>query len=184
MKRAIIVHCWGGKPEYCWYPAVKKELASHGFEVLVPAFPDTDMPSMVTWVPHLAEVIGKPDKDLILIGHSIGCPTILRYLETLSEGAQIGGVILVAGFSEDIGYSEIANYFATPIDFKKVKQHTDRFIAIYSDNDPYVDVRFADIFKKELHAEVIIKHKAGHFSAEDNCVTLPDVVDGVLKINN
>ena len=40
------------------------------------------------------------------------------------------------------------------------------------------------IFKKELHAEVIIKHKAGHFSAEDNCVTLPDVVDGVLKINN
>lgn len=26
MKRAIIVHCWDGYPEYCWYQSVKKDL--------------------------------------------------------------------------------------------------------------------------------------------------------------
>ncbi|OHA63893.1 MAG: hypothetical protein A2940_00990 [Candidatus Wildermuthbacteria bacterium RIFCSPLOWO2_01_FULL_48_29] len=70
MKRAIIVHCWGGNPEYCWYPQTKKELEEQGFEVMVPAMPDTEHPKQSAWVPVLREVVGTPTEETYLIGHS------------------------------------------------------------------------------------------------------------------
>lgn len=188
MKRAIIVHCWDGYPDYCWYPWAKKELETKGFSVQVPAFPETGAPKQTKWVPVLKEQIDKPDDELFLIGHSVGCITILRYLETLKEGERVGGVVLVAGFTDNLGFEELKNYFETPIDFAKIKAKSKNgFIAIHSDNDPYVDLKFGDIFKKALGAEVIIKHAMGHFSGpvdkEESCVELPDVIVSVEKLS-
>jgi predicted alpha/beta hydrolase family esterase len=101
---------------------------------------------------------------------------------------KIGGVILVAGFTENVGYDELKNFFMTKLDFKKIKSHCDNFVVIHSDNDPYVDVKFVEVFKKELGAEVIIKHDMGHFSGaiedEKACIELPEVTDGIKKLIN
>ena len=188
MKRAIIVHCWEGYPNYCWYPYAKKELESMGFEVKVPEFPDAENPRQGAWVPYLTEQIGKPDKKLFLIGHSVGCITILRYLENLGESEKIGGVVMVAGFTDNLKYEELSNYFENPIDFEKIKSKSQNgFVAIHSDNDPFVDLKHADIFKKELGAEIIIKHNMGHFSGkienEKSCVELPEVVESIIKLS-
>ncbi|MFZ2189041.1 MAG: alpha/beta hydrolase [Candidatus Moraniibacteriota bacterium] len=187
MKRAIIVHCWEGYPAYCWYPWVKKELEAKGFQVKVPAFPETELPRMDRWVPKLQEVIGEPDGDLYLIGHSIGCATIMRYLETLTEKQKVGGVVLVAGYNESIGYDEIQNFFETPFDLAKIKTKSKNgFVAIHSDDDPYVNLKFADIFREKLGAEIIVKHDAKHFSGaiegEESCMELPDVVRSIEKL--
>jgi predicted alpha/beta hydrolase family esterase len=48
------------------------------------------------WVAYLSEIAAEPDEDLYMIGHSAGCITILRYLETIDR--RIGGAVLVAGF--------------------------------------------------------------------------------------
>ena len=42
--RAVIVHCWEGYPDYCWYPWVKAELEKMNVETSVPAFSDTKNP--------------------------------------------------------------------------------------------------------------------------------------------
>lgn len=187
MKRAIIVHCWEGYSEYCWYPWVKKELETKGFQVEVPAFPETENPKMDRWVSKLQEVIGEPDERLYLIGHSLGCATIMRYLEALDENQRVGGVVFVAGFTENVGYAEIQNFFETPIDLEKIKTKTKNgFFAIHSDDDPYVDLKYADIFKEKLEAEIIIKHNAKHFSGaiegEESCIELPEVIKAVEKL--
>ncbi len=101
----------------------------------------------------------------------------------------VGGVVLVAGFTDNLGFEELKNYFETPIDFGKIKMKSKNgFIAIYSDNDPYVDLKFGDIFKKEFGAEVSIKHAMGHFSGpvdkEESCTELPDVIEAVEKLAN
>lgn len=183
MKRAIIVHCWSGYPEYCWYPNAKQELEKASFEVRVPAMPDTDAPNLGKWLPKLKEIISKPDKDLYLIGHSIGCATIMRYLESLTPGEKIGGAVFVAGFTDKPDakkYPEIQNFFTTPINYEKIKSHCSRFVAIASDNDPYVPLREADALKENLGAEVIAKHEMEHFEAD--CIELPDVTQAVLKL--
>lgn len=187
MKRVIIIHCWEGYPEYCWYPWVKKELEMRGFQVEVPAFPETENPKLSGWLPKLQEVIGQPDEELYLIGHSLGCITIMRYLETLGENQKIGGVVFVAGFTENVGFDEIQTFFETPVDLEKIKNKVKNgFVAIHSDDDPYVDLKYANLFKEKLGAEIIIKHNAKHFSGviegEDSCTELPDVVSSIEKL--
>src|SRR3972149_8166751 len=180
-KRAVIVHCWEGYPEYCWYPQTKKELEAAGFEVFVPAMPETDNSKLSLWFPKLQEVIGSPDENLYLIGHSIGCATILRYLENIDEAEKIGGAVFVAGFTENPGDDGSRTFFDEPFDFEKIKKSVKNGVtAIFSDNDPHVDLKFAEIFREKLGAKIIIKHKMGHFSGsienEKACHELPDVV--------
>lgn len=188
MRRAIIAHCWSGHPEYCWYPYAKRELEKRGFAVAVPAFPDSDAPNMKTWVPVLRAAVGKPDAETFLIGHSAGCITILRYLESFKSGETIGGAVFVAGFTDDLGYEELKDFFTTPINFSEIKKHCPKFVAIHSDNDPFVPLKHADVFKRELGAKVIVKHDVGHFSGDTDdtpqiCTELPEVVTVVAKMS-
>src|SRR5689334_27006 len=107
MKRAIIVHCWGGHPDYAWYPWLKVQLEQQGYQVSVPAMSDTDTPKLAAWLPQLQAAIGTPDDQLVLIGHSLGTVTIMRYLETLPQSQRVGKVILVAGFANNgLGFAE------------------------------------------------------------------------------
>lgn len=185
MKKVIIVHCWDGYPEYCWYPYVKKELEARGFDVQVPGFPQ-GAPKLDTWLPILKEVADTPDEDTYLIGHSVGCITILRYLESLQENQKIGGAVFVAGFTDNLGMDELANFFTTKIPFRELRKRANRFVVIHSDDDPYVPLKHGDIFKERLGAELIIKHNFKHFSGpvdkEDSCVKLPNVVGSILKM--
>ena len=182
LDRAIIIHCWDGTPNYCWYPWVKRELEARGFKVSVPAMPETGAPKLALWLPCLATSVGSPNENLYLIGHSAGCITILRYLETLKPHQRVGGAVLVAGFTDDLGYKEMKKFFETPIDFEKIKTKSKNgFVTINSDNDPYVDLKYADIFKEKLGTQAIIKHAMGHFSGsvdnESSCTKLPEVIE-------
>jgi len=185
MKRAVIVHCWGGAPKYAWYSWVKYELENKGYTVSVPAMPDTDHPKLNLWLPKLMEVIGTPDGELVLIGHSIGCATIMRYLENLDSHQQVGQVIFVAGFTDNLGFDELINFFEEPLNFNKIKQSVKNgIVAVQSDNDPYVAAKYSDILSSELDAKVITKHGARHMSGpvdnEKSCVKLPEVISVVI----
>lgn len=189
-KRALLIHGWGGSPEDGWIPWLKKELEKRGFEVHVPTMPDTEHPKMDAWLKQLINTVGTPDRDLYLVGHSLGCITILRYLEILEEGQEIGGAVLVAGFAdinitllENEDINELKTFFETDVDFEKVKSHCKKFVAIHSDDDPYVSLRYADIFKEKLNAEVIIEHNMKHFSGGDGIIELPVALDSVLKMS-
>ena len=188
MKRVVIVHCWDGYPAYCWYPQTKKELEEKGFKVEVPEMPETDLPKLSLWLPKLEEVIGSPDKDLYLVGHSAGVITILRYLEFLPRDQEIGGAVLVAGFTDKLVYDELENFFETPIDFEKIKQHCSKLVAIHSDNDPFVPLAQGDILKEKLEAKLIVLHDMGHFSGpvddSKSVTTLPEVTREILKLAN
>jgi len=94
MKRVFIIHGWGGFPGEGWFPGLKKELEKKNFKVEVPSMPDSEHPKIETWIPFLKKVVGKLDEETYFVGHSIGCQTILRYLE--KENKKCGKVILVA----------------------------------------------------------------------------------------
>ncbi len=191
-KRAIFIHGWGGTPEEGWIPWLKKELEKGEFEVHVPAMPDTDNPKFKLWLKKLTDTVGSPDENCYLIGHSLGCITILRYLESLKEKQKIGGVVLVAGFSnnkinvfEEDGEStdDIKSFFEKNVDFEKIKTHCKKFTAIHSDNDPYVSLNHADIFKEKLNAQIITKHNMQHFSGSEGITELPVALEAVLKMS-
>lgn len=184
MKRAIIVHCWGGNPEYAWYPDTKKQLEKLGYVVSVPAMPNTDEPQLTEWLPYLTSIIGVPDEELVLIGHSLGNVTIMRYLESLSADQTVSRVIMVAAFTDQLGFKELENFFETRLNFEAIQPKAKGgFVVIQSDNDPYVSAQYDERLKEDLAAKLIIKHNAGHFSGEvdkeETCLSLPDVVENI-----
>jgi hypothetical protein len=53
MKNAIILHGTSCNPNSYWIPSIKKFLEELGYEVWVPAFPDTDKPDLKKWLPFV-----------------------------------------------------------------------------------------------------------------------------------
>ncbi len=185
-KRAFIIHGWGGYPDKNWFPWLKDQLIKKGFVVSVPQMPESDHPKMDSWLSKLSDEVGKPDKECYFIGHSLGCITILRYLERLEATEKIGGAVFVAAFDDDLGIKELAasNFFLKPVDWVKVNEHCNNFVAIFSDNDYYVSLDHSDVFKKKLEAKVIVKHAMGHLNEKSGVRELPDVLEAVLKMSS
>lgn len=91
-RRAFIIHGWSGSPGEGWLPWLGRELEQRDFSVVRPAMPSTDAPKINAWVEHLRDIVGFVDAHTYFVGHSIGCQTILRYLETLPRDSRVGGV--------------------------------------------------------------------------------------------
>jgi len=186
-KRVFIVHGWDGNPNEAWLSWLRRELEKRNIKVVVPQIPNTEEPKISEWVSYLTELVGVPDEETYFVGHSIGCQTILRYLETISP-KKVGGVICVAGWFrlenlEGPAEEAIAKpWIETTINFKKVKNATSNIIAIFSENDPFVPLSDKDIFKKELGAEIIVEKNKGHFTEDDDAMELPTVFNKLWEI--
>ena len=148
--------------------------------------PHPENPIIEDWVPFIASVVGEPDEHTYFVGHSMGNQAILRYIEALPALARIGGAVFVAGFFElmglDEGEQKIAKpWLEIPIDCAKVKQHTDKFVAIFSDDDPFVSLRNKELMEQRLGAKTIVEKGKGHFLGDDGVKELPSVLQSVLE---
>ena len=184
MKKAIIIHGWDGYPEEGWFPWLKGELEERGYVVEVPEMPEPGVPTIDAWIGKVRDVTGEPDGETLLVGHSIGCQAILRFLESSAGVAH--RVILVAPWMhldentirEEEGVEEIAMpWMETPISWKDVRNKASGFVAIFSDDDPYVPLTEKDLFGEKLGAEVAVEHGMGHFSGGDGIRELPVVLE-------
>lgn len=181
MKRAFIIHRWDGKPEDDWYPWLKAVLEKKSYQVFLPAMPQTEAPTIDIWVNYLKQMVGKPTINDIFIGHSIGCQTILRFLE--SEQTEVNAVYLVAPWMnlenlEDKESETIAKpWIETPINWECVKYKAGKFIAWLSDNDPWVPITEASFFESNLNAKIHIEPNQGHFTDDDGITTFPKIME-------
>lgn len=184
MKKAILVHGWEGDPENNWFPWLKKELINRGYEVVVPELPDSDHPKIETWLKTLTEAASEVDEETIFIGHSLGCQTILRYLEKLPSDKKVGTVICVAGFFalvnlEGPEQEALAKpWLEMPIDTDKVKTIANKIVLILSDDDQWVKVDPNQrMFEEKLGAQVVVEHGQGHFDDDHFITQLPRILD-------
>lgn len=192
-KRVFIIHGWDGKPDEAWLPWLKKELEVKGFEVQVPEMPETETPKIGAWVGFLQKLVGEVDENTYFVGHSIGCQTILRYLQTLPDDKKVGGVVFVAGFvtlnmdtlkEEGEEALETAKpWLQMPLSWGKILTHTTKFVAIFSEDDPDVPRSNAAVFKEKLNAKTLFDGKKGHFTISDDVMELPIVLEELLAMS-
>lgn len=186
MKKAVLIHGWDGHPENAWFPWLKKDFERRGFEVIIPAMPNPEKPRIEPWVSKLDESVGKISGDILLIGHSIGCQTILRYLERVEKG-KIKSTILVAPWmtldektleEEGPEVEAIAKpWMHKTIDFKKAKKHCKDFSILYSVNDPYANMGDLMMLKEELNARIFNCGKMWHFDDAHKIKKIPMLID-------
>lgn len=187
MRTAIVVHRWFGSPECDWIPWLREELEQKGVKVIVPEMPDPNTPRIETWVPFLSDLAKDADDDFYFVGHSVGCQTILRYLATLPEGRTVGGVVFVAGWvtlanltSDEVPVAK--QWLETPIDWDSARSHSNAYVSIYSDDDPYVPTENSVLFAEKLNAKLVLDQNRGHFTDEDDVTQLPILLKELLTL--
>jgi uncharacterized protein len=189
MARVIIVHRWEGSLEMDWYPWLKKTLEEKKIDVVVPAMPHPEKPVIDAWVHHLKDVAGDVNEETYFVGHSIGCQTIMRYLENLPYDVKVGGVVFVGGWIhlkpkalEDDVNNVAVPWLRTPLDWDKIKARIRHCVVVFSDNDPYVSVDDAYLFKNKLDAQIVKKEGQGHFTQHDGVTEMPVIVEELLHM--
>lgn len=95
MKKIFLVHCWDGSSKDGWYPWIARELQKYDVEVERFDMPHTNKPTITEWVSTLSNKVETLNEDTYFLGHSIGCQTIMRFLEN-KELTKIGGILFVA----------------------------------------------------------------------------------------
>lgn len=181
-KRIIIVHGWEGSPTGDWVEWAAEEFRGKGYEVITPEMPDTDNPVIDKWIGHLKSVAGVADEHTYFIGHSVGCQTIMRFLETVD--AKVGGAIFVAGWFdlENLESKEaeeiIKPWIQTPIGYAKVRACLARSVVVLGDNDPWVPYEETKKdFETRLGSEVVTIPGAGHMTSSDGFSTFPQLIN-------
>lgn len=180
--RVVIVQSYTGKPDTNWYPWLKEQLQVRGVETTVPKMPNTKAPKLKSWLTALKKAIGEPDDGLVLVGHSLGAPTILRYLETLPAGTKVAGVVLVAGFAEPIHFSELDEFTSGEWNDALITANSGRIIAINSDNDHHVPIEMAEHIRDRFDADLHIMHEAGHINDKSGYTELAEVLWAALTL--
>ncbi len=172
VEKIYYVHGWASNPsDPVWVSWLRKECEKRKIEFVGLKMPNPGKPKINEWVTFLDKNIKDINENCFLFGHSIGCQAILRYMEKLPKNTKVGKCIFVAGWFnllentyEDENDKRIGKpWMEIPIDFEKIKKHTNKFLAIFSDDDDCVPLSDADIFKEKLNAKIIVKNNEGHF---------------------
>lgn len=183
MKKVFLIHGWGGNSQGAWFDWLKDELPKKGFRVEAFDMPNTYEPKIEDWVGYLQEKINPSDinENTYFVGHSIGCQTIMRFLEKLHKHKKVSGCVFVAGWLDLINLEPEEIKIAHPwinsdIHFERVLDHCNNFLAIFSDDDPYVHLNEVKKFEENLGAKILIKKGKGHF---ESVLEIKEILDFV-----
>ena len=193
-KRAFIIHGYQSNPNEAWLPWLKAQLEKAGFAVALPAMPQPERPVISEWIGFIADLVGEPDNGTVMIGHSIGCQAILRYLETVGMvGKAVAKTVLVAGFfpigmspaeaeRETGGDAALMPWFISGLDPVKVKRAAGRCSVILSDNDPYLPMdKTTATFRAAVDPRIVIERGKGHFNEDNHLTELPSALAAVIS---
>ncbi len=173
-RRLVIVHGYMAAPEHHWFPWLQQQAEQSGLEVIIPRLPDSQAPHPEAWLDALETSVGAPDENTWLVGHSLGCITLLNYLTRRYPQAIAGGLVLVSGFSETVpGLEKLGSFSREPIAAESVIARIKRRAVIGSLNDQIVPPEFSLRLSQQLIAPFYALPECGHFLARDGVTELP-----------
>ena len=184
-RRAVIIHGYDATPTDHWFEWLAAQLESAGYNTAIPALPHSETPDAGAWEAVAGAAIGVPDQHTIVVAHSLGCLTTLRHLSSLSGEWQLGGLVLVAGFTEPFPKLPALQQFIDeqPLvgcDLATIAKRVARLLVLRSDVDPIVPVERTDRLAQLLGTDVEVVAGAGHFLAQEGITTLPQALQ-ILK---
>lgn len=146
MTKILIIHGWEGNPNIYWIPKAKEKLENEGYKVYTPMMPGGYFPIKAEWLKVIEDY--QPDKEWVLIGHSLGGVAILKFLEKAQ--LDIKKAVLIATPFEPMKFSPIANFFDPGFDWKKIKSKCLSFSVLNETDDPVVPCEHGKRFAKYL----------------------------------
>lgn len=179
-QKFVIIHGYTASPEKNWFSWLKSQLEALGAQVDVPEMPDALSPDPEKWQQRLQQLPFDIDEESVLIGHSLGCVTALRFLQNKQQAVK--GYILVSGFDEEQQtLPELRSHTLSPLDHTALIDIADKRISIISTNDEIVSPSSSKALAEALNTQVILEENAGHFLDREGYTTFPTLLEAIKQ---
>ncbi len=192
MKKVFLIHGFGGVPNGGWLPWLMVKLGKENIYACALPMLNANEPKVDEWVKMINDIIGEGSKENIyLVGHSLGAPAVLRYLESLNETEKIGGVVLISGLIEPLDTDnlnselrKIDNFVIPEINFEKIKNIPQKSIVIHGTQDTVVPFSHAEKIAKGIGCQIVKVEGGDHFSqkTEPICYELPEALEVIVNM--
>ncbi|HST72830.1 RBBP9/YdeN family alpha/beta hydrolase [Kocuria rosea] len=182
VRRVAVVHGYDAAPDSHWFPWLRERLAARGVQVVLVELPEPSFPEAGAWLDAVGRAVGGVDEHTHLVGHSLGCITVLRHLARLPQPWTLGGIVLVAGFTGRLeSVPLLDDFLAEDVDLAAVRANTRHRLVLRSDEDPTVPAAATEELAARLGAELRVVPGAGHFCGSDGVSRLPVVLDALTR---
>lgn len=180
-----IVHGYTSSSEAEWFPWLKRKLMDIGINVTVFDMPNPNSPVAAEWDDHLEKKIKIRDENTYFIGHSLGCITLLRYLQKQPINIKIGGAILVSGFIERLpNYPILDSFIKSDLDMEMLTKMVQNRCVVSAPNDTIVAYKYSCELAKQFDAKLITVENGGHFIGQESFFEFPQLYDEFCKMIN
>lgn len=182
IERIVIVPRWSGHARVDWYPWIREQLADAPQRVEVVELPRPSAPVIDECIDALRSALGTDPEALrstLLVGHSVGCQALMRYLASLEPGRSDGSsgptlLFVAPWWAVDSPWPTIEPWISTPISLVPLRANTSRIVVLLSDDDPFTADWRANqlLWEERLGAEVEISPGGRHFNASEEPAVL------------
>lgn len=171
--RVILLHGRAKSPSDSWYPWFVETCNDNNVECVAPAMPDREPPVLEEWMKLLDEL--KPDSDTVLVGHSRGGMTIMRWLEKAASDVKVKKVVLVAANNPEVPDGAMGDFYGWPYNFEAIKSHCNEFVQLHSEDDDYVPIKAGELNAAGLGCELNRYKGLEHFG--NNLLRMRDIFE-------
>lgn len=185
-ERIVIVPRWAGGSESDWYPWFRAQLSSTRIDVI--DLPNRNAPVIEQCIATLEAELGTEIStlaDTLLVGHSVGCQALMRYLAEQPPSEQPEAaprLVCVAGWwTVDEPWPSIRPWIDTPIALPRLRANTSAVTVLLSDDDPFTRDHRANArtWEQRLDADVRVRVGGRHFNNEQEPAVL-DLIRALL----
>ncbi len=170
--RIVVAHGYRADPSRHWFPWLVDHYGADTVSVL--EFPRPTEPELEEWVDVAAAGVGTVDEQTILLGHSLGCVTLLHTLNRLPGPWRLGALVLVSGFVDRLpNLPKLDPFTEEPLDLDRIRRNTGARQVLRSDDDDTVAPVFTERLAELLDAPVTVVPNGGHFVDRQGHRSLP-----------
>lgn len=179
--KIYLIHGYTASSESNWFPYLKKEFESKNIEITILNMPNSQNPKLNEWNDCMDNSIDNYDENTIFIGHSLGCVTILHFLNK-NTTKKIKGLFLISGFVEESPIPALLEFVQPILNYNKIIKLAKNRIVISAKDDDIINYKYSQILAEKLDSKFILLEKGKHFIDRDNFIKFPLLVKKIKDI--
>ena len=172
--KIVLIHGYKASSKSNFFPWLKDELRKLGHDVVVPDLPNPEAPDPDEWIKTLIDTVGPVDDETIIVGHSLGSPMALRFLEAAEAYTTPRGCLLISP-PWMIRSEDLRGFFLSELDFDVLMWKASQFVVVHDKADTVIPFDHAQKYADVLHAKLVATEGNGHFQGEQYPILLETI---------
>lgn len=157
-----------------WKSSLEKDLGNK-FEVILPSFPNSSNAKYLEWRIYFEKLLPLLNKEIILLGHSLGAIFLIKYLSENKIKNNILGLFLISAPYPSMETKE----FLFKVNGKNIESQCKNIFMYHSKDDKVVDFKDFEKYKKEFNnVKFKVFKNRGHF----NQSKFPEIIRDIKSI--